>query len=55
MAGKDEAIAISTQSRHVEDNEDVLKSELNEIEDSTPGLFLNLCVVATAIGGMLFG
>ncbi|KAI5468134.1 general substrate transporter [Mariannaea sp. PMI_226] len=28
---------------------------VNNIEDSTPGLFLNLCVVAIAIGGMLFG
>ncbi|KAH6889654.1 general substrate transporter [Thelonectria olida] len=55
MAGKDEALAISSQSRHVEDNEENLKGESNDIEDSSPGLFLNLCVIATAIGGMLFG
>ncbi|KAH6995121.1 general substrate transporter [Ilyonectria destructans] len=57
MAVKDESLAVSSESRHVENNEDPidLKAGDDFIEDSTPGLFLNLCVVATAIGGMLFG
>ncbi|KAM5356686.1 hypothetical protein ACJ41O_003332 [Fusarium nematophilum] len=55
MAGKDEVAAVGAHSetRHVEDND--LKGEEDFIEDSTPGLFLNLCVVTTAIGGLLFG
>ncbi|KAG8355261.1 Myo-inositol transporter 1 [Fusarium venenatum] len=40
---------------HVSHVESHVKGEQNLIEDSAPGLFLNLCVVATAIGGMLFG
>ncbi|KAJ3457825.1 hypothetical protein MRS44_014966 [Fusarium solani] len=52
MAGKDEVVAAAAHS-HVEDNDP--KGGEDFIEDSTPGLFLNLCVVVTAIGGMLFG
>lgn len=52
MAGKDEVVAAAAHD-HVEDNDP--KGGEDFIEDSTPGLFLNLCVVATAIGGMLFG
>lgn len=54
MAQKDDLVAVGahTETHHVEDN---IKSGEAFIEDSTPGLFLNLCVVATAIGGMLFG
>lgn len=58
MAKDDEVTAIggASNTHHVEDNDHApdLKGE-DFIEDSTPGLFLNLCVVATAIGGMLFG
>jgi SP family myo-inositol transporter-like MFS transporter 13 len=53
MAKNDEVIAAGhVETSHVEDN---AKRGEDFIEDSTPGLFLNLCVVATAIGGMLFG
>ena len=49
---KKEDIVAASQASHVEDN---AKGGEDFIEDSTPGLFLNLCVLATAIGGMLFG
>ncbi|KIL87907.1 hypothetical protein FAVG1_08788 [Fusarium avenaceum] len=49
---QDIAAASHLEASHVEDN---AKGGEDFIEDSTPGLFLNLCVLATAIGGMLFG
>lgn len=53
MAKNDEVLGSSqTQVSHVEND---TKGGQDFIEDSAPGLFLNLCVVATAIGGMLFG
>ncbi|KAM5361017.1 hypothetical protein ACJA88_014619 [Fusarium oxysporum] len=53
MAKNDEVLESSqTQVSHVEND---TKGGQDFIEDSAPGLFLNLCVVATAIGGMLFG
>ncbi|KAK7419091.1 hypothetical protein QQX98_003593 [Neonectria punicea] len=55
MAPKQETLVIGSESHHVEHNHDDLKAGDTFIEDSSPGLFLNLCVVATAIGGMLFG
>lgn len=59
MAAGDEVSAEDGRSdtRHVEDNTDNLnlKGKDDFIEDSNPGLFLNLCVVAIAICGMLFG
>ncbi|KAF5689914.1 myo-inositol transporter [Fusarium circinatum] len=53
MAKNDEVLESSqTQVSHVEND---TKGGQDFIEDSAPGLFLDLCVVATAIGGMLFG
>ncbi|KAG5657375.1 hypothetical protein KAF25_005939 [Fusarium avenaceum] len=53
MSKNQDIVAAShTEASHVEDNS---KGGEDFIEDSTPGLFLNLCVLATAIGGMLFG
>ncbi|KAF5985079.1 myo-inositol transporter [Fusarium coicis] len=53
MAKHDEVLeATQTQVSHVEND---TKGGQVFIEDSAPGLFLNLYVVATAIGGMLFG
>jgi SP family myo-inositol transporter-like MFS transporter 13 len=49
---EDIVAASHSETSHVEDN---AKGGEDFIEDSTPGLFLNLCVLATAIGGMLFG
>ncbi|KAF5656643.1 putative ITR1-inositol permease [Fusarium heterosporum] len=53
MSKNDQVMAAAqTETSHVEDNSN---GGGDFIEDSTPGLFLNLCVLATAIGGMLFG
>lgn len=54
MVPKEEDVGavIHAETRHVKNH---MKGGEDFIEDSAPGLFLNLCVVATAIGGMLFG
>ena len=44
----------TSQPQHAEHAVDRPTDE-DFIEDTAPGLFLSLCVVATAIGGMLFG
>ncbi|KAI8712521.1 MFS domain-containing protein [Fusarium sp. LHS14.1] len=44
----------TSQPQHAEHAADRPTDE-GFIEDTAPGLFLSLCVVATAIGGMLFG
>ncbi|RSM14966.1 hypothetical protein CEP52_001092 [Fusarium oligoseptatum] len=44
----------TSQPQHAEHAADRPTDE-DFIEDTAPGLFLSMCVVATAIGGMLFG
>ncbi|KAK7426690.1 hypothetical protein QQZ08_006868 [Neonectria magnoliae] len=55
MAPKQETLAIGSGSHHIGYSHGGLKAGGTFVGGSPPGLFLNPCVVATAIGGMLFG